>query len=162
MEEKLPFLNSDQMGWSSVIFVDQTEGEIELELVASTFTKCLRVGLPLQPHLVPSPTHHVKDRIFLFLSKLIIACIRVRRLADGRRSSLAHNFLFNRWLGFDHGHLRNSLESSFLRMMNDTRSHFQGLMLVVIILLIIFRYSGAFLDNFIFLIIFKKKNFEKN
>ena len=150
MEEKLPFLNSDQMCWSSVIFVDQTEREIELELVAST----LHYGLPLQPHLVPSPTHHVKDRIFLFLSKLIIACIRVRRLADGRRSSLAHNFLFNRWLGFDHGHLRNSLESSFLRMMNDTRSHFQRLMLVVIILLIIFRYSGAFLDNFIFLIIF--------
>ena len=29
---------------------------------------------------------------------------------------------------------RNSLEPSFLRMMNDTRSHFQRLMLVVIIL----------------------------
>ena len=145
MEEKLPFLKSDQICWSSVIFVDQTEREIELELVASTFTKCLRVGLPLQPHLVPSPTHHVKDRIFLFLSKLIIACIRVRRLADGRRSSLAHNFLFNRWLlSFEYLGLtmdirRNSLEPSFLRMMNDTRSHFQRLMLVVIILLIIFR-----------------------
>ena len=145
MEEKLPFLNSDQMGWSSVIFVDQTEGEIELELVASTFTKCLRVGLPLQPHLVPSPTHHVKDRIFLFLSKLIIACIWERRLTAGRRSSLAHNFLFNRWLlSFEYLGLtmdirRNSLEPSFLRMMNDTRSHFQRLMFVVIILLIIFR-----------------------
>ena len=141
MEEKLPFLNSDQMGWSSVIFVDQTEGEIELELVAST----LHYGLPLQPHLVPSPTHHVKDRIFLFLSKLIIACIWERRLTAGRRSSLAHNFLFNRWLlSFEYLGLtmdirRNSLEPSFLRMMNDTRSHFQRLMFVVIILLIIFR-----------------------
>ena len=109
MEEKLPFLKSDQICWSSVIFVDQTEREIELELVASTFTKCLRVGLPLQPHLVPSPTHHVKDRIFLFLSKLIIACIWERRLTAGRRSSLAHNFLLplapKLWISrLDHGH----------------------------------------------------------